>query len=175
MFCLESERSGFLNCKVLAETGSSGQDLVTEDEAAVAGCKCCFHSSCITQYVTSIDLDGSKQPGCPVCFKPLTVALQLERKTEEQVNTAPRSQRFSLSLGCVCKPMALRVAGAQGGDKGGERGGGRVRRQEEGSAEGQAEAGRVGSRGAGCSRGGGGGGGLGCGDAAGDADVARRG
>ena len=62
---------------------------MTEDEAAVAGCKCCFHSSCITQYVTSIDLDGSKQPGCPVCFKPLTVALQLERKTEEQVNTPP--------------------------------------------------------------------------------------
>ena len=92
---------GFLNCKVLAETGSSGQDLVTEDEAAVAGCKCCFHSSCITQYVTSIDLDGSKQPGCPVCFKPLTVALQLERKTEEQVNTAARSQRFSLSLAGV--------------------------------------------------------------------------
>lgn len=56
-----------------------------------------FHSSCISDYVHGIDdEEGSsaaaagkkkQQPGCPVCFKPLTISLTdpSEKKTEEQI------------------------------------------------------------------------------------------
>ena len=77
------------------------QDLVSEADAAVAGCKHVFHSSCISDYVHGIDAceegtsaaaasTGKKkqqQPGCPVCFKALTITLTdpSEKKTEAQI------------------------------------------------------------------------------------------
>lgn len=113
------------------------QDLVTEEDVAVAGCKHVFHNSCITDYVTGISMDASDdgeddtvattsdkpkrgkaakkakggsataatkskktkktmQPGCPVCFKGLTIALSdpSAQKTEEEIRRCAAPLHF---------------------------------------------------------------------------------
>eukprot|EP01046_Picozoa_sp_COSAG06_P024748 COSAG06_NODE_2037_length_7766_cov_218.251989_4_plen_1365_part_00 len=127
------------------------QDLVTEDDVAVAGCKHVFHNACIGDYVTGITMDdnddgaaagggGAKakakkkpkkpvQPGCPVCYKPLTITLDpsYTQKTEEQIRKDAAA-------------AASNTGESSGGRSGATKAGGKTKKAAAGKAKGKAQA-----------------------------------